>query len=181
MERLLAVLEPQLTAETELLIELDNKEKTIGHKRNNLLGAASGEYIAFVDDDDLVSATYVSQILASCRHHPDCIGFRVKRLVDGKMHGEAIHSLTVDKWETVSQGKLRFFRRTPNHLNPVKRSLASIVGFQDISIGEDADYAHRLRPLLKTEHFIDDYLYEYHYLSKRIRFENGGQGICRES
>jgi len=38
---------------------MDNKMRTIGHKRANLVADALGEYLAFVDDDDDVPAYYV--------------------------------------------------------------------------------------------------------------------------
>jgi hypothetical protein len=40
LARLLRVLDPQLTPDVELLIEVDNREKTTGAKRNILLEKA---------------------------------------------------------------------------------------------------------------------------------------------
>ena len=37
----------------EILIQSDT-DKTIGEKRNELLQRARGEYIAFIDDDDMI-------------------------------------------------------------------------------------------------------------------------------
>ena len=36
----------------EILVLLDNRSKSIAEKRNDLLQAARGKYIAFLDDDD---------------------------------------------------------------------------------------------------------------------------------
>jgi len=38
---------------------------TIGAKRNQLLHRAKGDYVAFVDDDDLVSSDYVNKVLSA--------------------------------------------------------------------------------------------------------------------
>jgi hypothetical protein len=43
----------------------------------------------------------------------------------------------------------------------VKRELAMAVKFKQVNFGEDADYARRLLPLIKTEHQIDKVLYSY--------------------
>jgi len=48
----------------------------------------------------------------------------------------------------------------------VKRELALQVPFKEINFGEDADYAKRLKPLLKSEHSIHKVLYHYDYNSK---------------
>jgi len=83
-EELLKVLIPQLTNECELIIvdddvntyELDNYKsdriKVIHHKlnsgcagvpRNTGLDNAQGQYITFIDSDDMVTADYVEKIL----------------------------------------------------------------------------------------------------------------------
>ena len=59
LQRLMNVLQPQINDSVELLVKTDNGEMPIGKKRNLLLEEASGAYIAFVDDDDLVSEDYV--------------------------------------------------------------------------------------------------------------------------
>ena len=44
LDRLKSILEPQLTDEVELLVDLDSGQKTIGQKRNDLLEKAQGDY-----------------------------------------------------------------------------------------------------------------------------------------
>lgn len=62
---LLSILEHQSVArmpDVELLYLLDNRRRSVGAKRNALLGAATGEYISYIDDDDSVSNDYVQKI-----------------------------------------------------------------------------------------------------------------------
>jgi Glycosyl transferase family 2 len=62
---LLSLLEHQAVArmpDVELLYLLDNRRRSVGAKRNALLGAATGEYVSFVDDDDQVANDYVQKI-----------------------------------------------------------------------------------------------------------------------
>ena len=182
LKRLLDILNPQLTAECELLID-DSRAHT-GIKRQAMLKQAQGQYVASIDDDDMIATDYIAKILeaANDTYHwpetsqatlaamvnpPDCVGFRVERWNNGKIVGQAIHSLRYTRYADVRQPNgLIDFQRTPNHLCPIKRDIALQVGFRDISI-EDIDYAKRIRPLLKTETFIDATLYQYLFTTRK--------------
>ena len=62
---LYSLLETQSVAripDIEWLYFADNKRRTVGAKRNDLLNAARGEYVSFVDDDDEVATDYVQRI-----------------------------------------------------------------------------------------------------------------------
>lgn len=171
LTRLLGRLQPQVVPQVELLIATDEGEVTIGEKRNRILDASQGRYVCYVDDDDLVAPNYVAEILGAIQQAPDCVGFKTKRHVDGKAYGEAVHSIRYTKYvERYSRGfRSCLYERTPNHFNPVRRELAEQVRFQPWNCGEDRDYSTRLRPLLQTEVFVDQYLYEYYYRSRNTR------------
>ncbi|MHC4094398.1 MAG: glycosyltransferase, partial [Planctomycetota bacterium] len=46
----------------ELLTLMDNRRRSVGDKRNALLDLAVGEYVSFIDDDDLVAPIYVDKV-----------------------------------------------------------------------------------------------------------------------
>lgn len=165
---LLAVLEPQITDAVELLIDLDRGEATIGAKRNRLLERAAGDYVCFVDDDDQVTEDYVALILQALDHKPDCVGFVLMYYEDGRLKGRAVHSLRYQRYaDRRLPGKGMYYERTPNHLNPIRREIALQVRFPESNRGEDTSFAQRIRPLLKSESFIDCPLYRYYYRRKK--------------
>lgn len=147
LNRLQAQLRHQLTDEVEVIVETDSGEITTGSKRNILLGRATGEYCCFIDDDDLVSDTYVSRILEATKTNPDCVGFtgQITFASKNKSH-DFVHSFECKSWYF----RNNIYYRYPNHLNPIRTALAREVGFKDITVGEDKDFSDRLRPLLKN-------------------------------
>lgn len=164
LARLLETLRPQLTDEVELLIE--HGPQSIGAKRNALLARSTGQYICFVDDDDLVADDYVATILDATRLDPDAIGFRLSYSVDGTFDGNALHTIRNAKWETVNRDGAKVYLRTPNHLNPVRRSIAIRHPFPEINHGEDHDYSKKIAPTIRTEVYIDRVMYHYLYQTK---------------
>jgi hypothetical protein len=164
-EALLRILKPQVDrhpGEVELLILEDDGKVPTGTKRNQLMEQSKGAYIAFVDDDDLVSVDYVERILGALNAKPDCVGFQVKRTTAGKITGLAVHSL---KYRAFANWHLPdgqwFYERTPNHLCPIRREIAIAAQFPAKTIGEDQTYASRVRPHLQTECFLAGVLYHY--------------------
>lgn len=155
---LLQDLNEQKTDEVEILVNVDNRQKTTGMKRNELLSRAVGDYIAFVDDDDKVTEDYIPRILKAISSNPDCVG--MEGLITFASKGitrKFIHSIRYKTWFE----KDNIYYRCPNHLNPVKRELALKAGFPEITVGEDREYSKNLRPLLKTEEYLENPIYFY--------------------
>lgn len=141
----------------------DSMDYNVGVKRNKLLQRASGDYVVFIDDDDTVSRDYVSKILAATKTSPDCIGISGTITTNGQNMRRWHISKDYGSWYT--KGKVYY--RTPNHISPVKRSLALQAMFPETSYGEDAEYSRRILPLLKTEVKITGNLYHYKFNSKK--------------
>lgn len=133
-------------------------KQTIGFKRQSLLDRAVGEYVSFIDDDDLPSGDYVKKILKAVESSPDCVG------ISGVINGRQWHiSREYDSWFS----KDKVYYRCPNHLSPVRREIALQVGFPDKNFGEDYDYSMGLRGLLHTEVKIEGIIYNYRYKKKK--------------
>ncbi len=146
----------------EILSDKDDKEVSIGAKRQRLIEAATGDYVVFVDDDDMVAPDYIEQIInhLGC----DCIGFLIECSFDGVNKCTAKASFKYKDWGDNKDG-FRYVRST-YHKTPVRREIALKVGFKDMRFGEDYDYSMRLVPHLKSEGFIDKVMYYYQYSSK---------------
>lgn len=159
LDRLLGILNPQVTKDVEIITDIDNRQKTIGKKRNDLIRQASGEYVAFIDDDDRVSDNYVESILNAIESSPDCVGIEGIITTRGKNPYKFIHSLQYSEWFQ----KDKIYYRCPNHLNPIKRSIVKNIEFPEINYGEDKVYSNALIGLLKHETYIDKPIYFYEY------------------
>lgn len=153
----------------DILVETDNRELSVGKKRQMLLERAKGKYVIFIDDDDKVSEDYLFEIMEAIKQEPDVITF------NGwvETNGANRESFKISKdlpYITIQDafGK-REHLRYPNHIVPVKREIALLIGFRDMRFAEDFDYAKRLKEsgLLKKEVYIQKDLYYYLYNSKK--------------
>jgi len=136
----------------------DNKEITIGKKRNKLMQNALGKYISSIDDDDDISDDYIYLIYNALLKDPDCIGM-TGILFDSGNQKIFIHSLKYRRYYE----KDNVYYRPPNHLNPMKRIIVKQVLFENKNHGEDTIWALRInkKKILKNEIFIDKPIYFY--------------------
>ena len=76
MKELLRQINPYKN-EIELIAFFDNKKRSIGKKRQEMINLSQGEYIVFIDDDDRISEDYISQIMTKLAQNPDtdCVVF----------------------------------------------------------------------------------------------------------
>jgi glycosyltransferase involved in cell wall biosynthesis len=163
LPKMFAQLEEQTRGRTdvELLSIVDNKSMTVGRKRNLLLSMATGEYVVFVDDDDILEKTYVEDIVAATASGADVLCFDLMRYVSG-IQDRVVH---YSKEFKVDSNEPRQYKRIPNHIMCFKRSLAASVRYAELTFGEDSDWAKRMLPLIKSEHQIGKVLYRYMYNS----------------
>ena len=156
--------------DVEVLVLLDDRKRSIGHKRNALVLIAQGAFVAFVDDDDRVASDYVDRLLKKIGDgentlQPDVIVFDVwvsgyherlglsDRLCSYDLDHE--HQTLVDR-----------YHRKPNHLMAWRTELVKQVPFSDSSSGEDTDWAQRIcgrfKGMLRQER-INKVLYSYDF------------------
>lgn len=156
----------------EILHLCDNKEISVGLKRQRLLEMATGEYVCFVDDDDWIAANYVESILRALGHKPDCVGFEIRCTTNGANIKRAVASMRYKDWCENRDGYA--FCRSPYHKVPIKRSIALKVGFPDLRYAEDRVYSKGVTALIKTEIFVPEQLYLYRFSTEENFFSKYG-------
>jgi glycosyltransferase involved in cell wall biosynthesis len=148
--------------QVEIIVE--NGNGTRGTKRQRVLDRARGHFVCFVDDDDGVSSEYVDLVSAIVADpEADCVSLVGEMTTDGANPERFEHSIKYSEWSTVDG----VHRRCPNHLNPVRTSIARSVGFSSADFGEDREYSLNLRGKLKREGSTDGVLYYYRYKSRK--------------
>lgn len=140
----------------------DNREHSIGRKRNMLLDKARGDYVVFIDDDDGVSKDYVALVSQAIREHPgiDCVGIRGMITFRGAHPHPFVHSIQYQRYAKQDG----IYYRPILHINPIKRDIALRYRFEDISYSEDLDWAMRIMRdrVLEKEFLVDKPIYFYH-------------------
>lgn len=158
--RLLDCLAPQVEKhpDIEVMVKTSTRAKSVAQQRQEMVEKALGEYVCFVDDDDLVAPNYVAQIYPKL-DGVDYVGFPVKGYRDGIQFSIAYHSLKHKDWAT--HGTTSF--RDISHLNPIRRELALQATFEG-GYGEDFRWAQQLRRLdiVKTEKYVPETMYFYY-------------------
>lgn len=149
----------------EVLFFRDNREVTVGFKRNALIKRSQGMYVNFIDDDDKIHEKYISMIHEKFKSKPDDVSLVGIITFNDHHPAKFIHSV---KFKNYFQANGIYFR-PPNHLNPMKRSTAAQFLFPSISYGEDTDWAMRIAKsgLLQKEEEITVPYYFYKYVDKK--------------
>jgi glycosyltransferase involved in cell wall biosynthesis len=155
-------------ADVEILYDVDNGELSTGNKRNRLIERANGDYIVFVDDDDEVSPDYVAEILQAAKSGADALVFSGWMTTDGDLRRDFHLSIHYPYTAITRNGKIEYLRY-PNHITPIKRSIASQFPFENRTIGEDYAWATALHEAgaIKTECKIHKFLYHYKFLTNK--------------
>lgn len=157
----------------EIVVEKDNKEMSIGNKRNVLLSKATGDYLVQIDDDDDVPGGYASKIIQTIDRYNgiDCITYQ--ELVDwnGKQRFKTQISLRHKEWSD-AKGEFKYYR-TPFHKSVTRSDIAKLVAFPDQRFGEDHVWSRELYPHLVTEVHIPEPMYFYNYVEMNHNVKYG--------
>lgn len=143
----------------EIIGLFDNKRKTTGSKRQDLLNIARGEYVVFVDDDDRVSDNYISSIMEAIQINPgvDCIVFHASIRINGGASRICKFSIAYD-YQNLPNGEML---RKPSHIMVWRAAIAKKHAFADMVHGEDVNWVNRAIRDINTQHCIDRVLYHY--------------------
>lgn len=156
-------------SESDLCIvihENDNTSIDIGTKRNCMMAEVVTEYMAFFDDDDMPGPNYIKHLMDGVAKGVDCCSLTGIYTKDGHSPTKFIHSIKYDNLFTGDDG---IFYRPPMHINCIKTEHARKAIFPQWRTSEDSKWAMDLQHtgVLKTEHWIDEVIYNYLYVSDK--------------
>lgn len=161
----------------EILTLTDNRELSVGAKRNRLLDLATGTHLAFVDDDDEVAPDYIDSILAGLADRPttDILCFYqlcllvetgVKRWCSYSLGFEYEQGVVMDPGVMIPTGD-EWWRGKPAHTMVWRAAIAKSCRFPEKNFGEDVDWVAQACGLARTECHIHKVLYTYKFDSRR--------------
>lgn len=139
-------------------IGYDNRETSIGTKREGLIQSSEGKYSAFIDDDDDITDAYIEDL-----HETIKGSYPVMRLRGTIGPYTFTHSLEYSLTSPMAVGNV--FVRPPNHLNPILTDVAKLVHYRDATRGEDLDWTIRMAKtgFLQKEYRSEDTRIHYIY------------------
>lgn len=160
--RLIKCIEDQIKyrQDVEILVSIDNKKRTVGEKRNDLIYQSQGRYTVFIDDDDIVESDYVEQIINKINEEKtDVVCFDAVRYVDGEFDKQVKYGVQYRK----DGEDEKYYYRIPNHLMVFKRDISATTPYKFVSFGEDAQWAKDAFRKINTQATIDKVLYHYYF------------------
>jgi hypothetical protein len=149
-------------------LAFDNREMSIGMKREHLVQNSKGKYSAFIDDDDDITDEYIEDLVETIRG-----SYPVMRLRGRIDPYTFTHSVAISLDSPMAIGEV--FVRPPNHLNPIMTDVAKLVHYGDVVRGEDFDWAFRMAKsgFLTQEYSSDDNRIHYIYTMGLSRVGGG--------
>lgn len=141
----------------EIISLCDNFIWSVGEKRNKLLSIASGAFICFLDDDDMVSGDYVDELVSAIMENPEAqlISFNVKMWAQRLVEYDTLQ-------EKIPDGYIHM-NTDAAHIYAWRRSFIKDTKFEKVSFGEDNKWAHALLEKKPNTYHIDKFIYEYKF------------------
>lgn len=177
-KRLQAQVDKVAPKDVEILSFLDNKRRSVGLKRDGLVQLAHGDFLAFVDDDDVVYDDYVLEILNAIRANPnaDVIVFNEDVSINGGNIFTCRFGIEYENQQcrTDANGKWQNITRKPFQSCVWRTPLAQSEHFPNVSWGEDWDWCKRLIPKVKIQHRIEKTLMCYRYSDRVTEADTTG-------
>jgi glycosyltransferase involved in cell wall biosynthesis len=153
--------------DVEVLSLFDNRKRSVGAKRNDLLNLARGKFLTFIDDDDWVTADYLDVICPILREKdPDVLCFTQLVSINGGETKPCHYGIDLPYYETddLWQGK-------PAHTMVWRSAIAKPIMFPDASFGEDFNWVARacVGVSLENQVRIENTLYHYKFNDETSR------------
>jgi hypothetical protein len=153
-----------LNGKVEIVSVCDNKTRSIGQKRTDLIRLSQGRYVVMTDDDaDRLTRRYFENIEEAIAHDPDVITyFQFARINDDYTFVSFGLRNPSDY-----QVHIGVTRRPAWHCCTWRRAVVEDIKFGDKNWGEDHEWAMAANELAETEHHIADICHVYEHDSEK--------------
>lgn len=135
---------------------------SVGAKRDALKCRATGEYLVFVDDDDMIAPNYLESILRLMESNPDIITFR--SLYKSSNYW-GIVDMNLNHAENEQMNESVIVKRQPFHVCPIRTSIAQLHSFPDINNAEDWGWMVKVLTDCQKQAHSDMILHQYNDFS----------------
>jgi glycosyltransferase involved in cell wall biosynthesis len=148
-------------SEIEIIGLFDNKKRTVGEKRQDLLNLSKGEYLVFIDDDDRISDDYISSIIETLNQNlnTDCVVFDCICCIENSPLKKLCKYGIEFEYGDINNGLE--WRGKPAHTMVYKSSIAKKHLYISSNFGEDIDWVKRACKDIHIQTRIDKVLYYY--------------------
>ena len=148
----------------EIIWLSDNGKMTIGEKRNRLNEMANGEYVVQWDDDDWICENGINMIMEGIKSNCDVISYNHYTNIEEWGHNRYFHkyySLRYAPPHEIVDYQNNIIKIVPDQKCVFKREIIKKVKFLHMNFQEDMFFGKHILPFLKTEHYIDEFIYQY--------------------
>ncbi len=153
----------QATDEVEVLMFTDNRKRTIGAKRNDLLSLTRGKYFMLLDDDDDIRDDFVESILPYTEDLNDVITFKQECHNEDGTPFIITFGLGNEVEHNTKKGNYLDSNRPPWHCCVWLTERFRKVKFPEVSYGEDGVWSERAGWISSNEIHIDKVLHYYKF------------------
>jgi hypothetical protein len=159
-----------LKGQVEILALVDNKERSIGAKCNDLIAIAQGDYIVRSDDDDRLTQVYFRRIKEACDKGVDVITY----IQDARINEDRTTVVFGLKSENQDFQHNGITKRPAWHCCTWRRKFLedNSVIFDSVNYGEDQQFQEIANEFAKTSYHINEVCHVYvHDSTKTASFD----------
>lgn len=147
----------------EIVSIVDNKTRSIGEKRKDLIRIARGKYFVISDDDDELMQAYFKNILVAISQDKDVVTYLQSAWINNDYSlVKFTHNGTNDEFQKDS-----VTNRKAWHCCTWKRDVVIAIDWDPINWGEDSSWADRANAAAKTSWHINEVMHTYRHDSNK--------------
>ena len=154
-------------ARVEVLVLEDNRRRSIGRKRDDLIQLAQGDFLTFVDDDDSVDDGYVDALVRAIVANPGSDVFAINQKCWWNGSGPFLVEFGLengnDPMRKDADGNWVDLKRALSHVCVWRSEITKRVHMPDKCYYEDTEWAEEASRCVKKQVRVPDAVHVYVY------------------